>query len=126
MDIKKVGRPVPTGSRFELYSWIFMRISGILLIFLALGHLAIMHIINNVDTIDYEFVAARFTTPFWRIYDLLMLVLALFHGLNGARTMVEDYIHPAKWKRFTLSILYALGFLFTIVGSYTLLAFHPK
>src|SRR3990172_5615582 len=91
-----------TGSRFELYSWLFMRISGVFLIVLALGHLAIMHIFNNVDTIDYEFVAARFATPFWRIYDLLMLLLALLHGLNGTRTIIDDYIHRQGWRKFSI------------------------
>ena len=34
------GRERPTGG-FELYAWLFMRVSGVLLLFLALGHLAI-------------------------------------------------------------------------------------
>ena len=114
------------GSGFELYSWLFMRISGVLLIFLALGHLVIMHIINNVDIIDYDFVAARFATPFWRIYDLAMLLLAMIHGLNGLRTVIDDYIHPIRLKKFSLSIMYVIGIVFTLVGSYTILAFQPK
>src|SRR5687768_4218477 len=45
-------RARPT-STFEVYSWFFMRVSGVVLLFMVLGHLAIMHIINSVDTIDY-------------------------------------------------------------------------
>ena len=126
MEATNLGRTKPVGSRFELYSWLFMRISGVLLIFLALGHLAIMHIINNIDIIDYEFVVARFATPFWRVYDLLMLLLAMFHGLNGLRTVIDDYIHPVRVKKFSLTSMYIVGIVFTLVGSYTLIAFKPQ
>ena len=40
-------RHFPTGvspSSWEVWSWFFMRISGLLLVFLVLGHLAIMHV----------------------------------------------------------------------------------
>ncbi|MCP4892907.1 MAG: succinate dehydrogenase, partial [Actinomycetales bacterium] len=32
-------------SNFELYSWLFMRISGLVLVFLVLGHLFIMNML---------------------------------------------------------------------------------
>ncbi len=44
-------------SRLEPYSWLFMRISGLVLVVLALGHLAIMHLVNSVEIIDYDWVA---------------------------------------------------------------------
>ena len=39
----------PSGG-FELAAWYFMRISGLVLVLLALGHLFITHILNNVET----------------------------------------------------------------------------
>src|SRR5262245_39903591 len=105
------GRVAPSGG-VELFAWIFMRVSGLLLLFLALGHLAVMHLINNVDNIDYAFVAARFATPFWRTYDWLMLVLALLHGLNGLRVIIDDYFSGGR-RVFALSILYSTGLVFT-------------
>ena len=48
----------------------------------------IMHIIHNVDNIDFQFVAARYATPFWRTYDLLMLWFAMIHGVNRVRTIL--------------------------------------
>ena len=81
------GTPRPE-SGLELYAWIFMRISGLALLFLALGHLLMMHIIHNVASIDFRFVAARYATPFWRTYDLLMLWFAMIHGVNGVRIEV--------------------------------------
>ena len=82
------------------------------LLFLALGHLLIMHIIHNVDNIDFQFVAARYATPFWRTYDLVMLWLAMIHGVNGIRTVLVDYIARAaggwpRWLRFTFWDLFS-------------------
>jgi succinate dehydrogenase / fumarate reductase membrane anchor subunit len=118
------GRPRPE-SGLELYAWMFMRVSGVMLLFLALGHLLIMHIINNVDNIDFLFVARRYATPFWRTYDLVMLWLALIHGLNGIRTLVGDYVRPKGWQVATLASLYVFGFILLALGSLTILTFRP-
>lgn len=117
-------RPRPVGG-FELFMWFFMRASGILLLVLALGHLAIMHLINSIEVIDYAFVARRYATPFWRSYDLTMLILALVHGLNGLRTLIDDYVHPPGWRLLSLSLLYVVALVFLVVGSLVILTFQP-
>ncbi|HXX24281.1 MAG TPA: succinate dehydrogenase [Terriglobia bacterium] len=118
------GKPRPE-SGLELYAWMFMRVSGVVLLFLALGHLLIMHLINNVDNIDFQFVAHRYATPFWRTYDLVMLWLALIHGLNGIRTLVGDYVRSKGWQVASLASLYVLGFILLALGSLTILTFQP-
>jgi succinate dehydrogenase / fumarate reductase membrane anchor subunit len=118
------GRPRPE-SGLELYAWIFMRVSGITLLVLALGHLLIMHIIHNVDNIDFQFVARRYATPFWRTYDLLLLWLAMIHGVNGVRTVIVDYVSPRGWRTASLASLYLLGFVLITLGSLAILTFQP-
>ena len=29
--------------------------------------------------------------PFWQIWDLLLLWLAMLHGTNGIRVVIDDY-----------------------------------
>jgi succinate dehydrogenase / fumarate reductase membrane anchor subunit len=116
-------RPRPTGG-FELAAWIFMRGSGVVLVFLALGHLAIMHIINTVDTIDYDFVAKRFATPLWRSYDCLLLILAMLHGVNGARVVIDDYFRGG-WRILMLALLYIVALVTLVVGAVLLFTFQP-
>lgn len=118
------GRPKPE-SGLELYAWIFMRISGIALLVLALGHLLIMHIVHNVDHIDFQFVAQRYATPFWRTYDLVLLWLAMIHGVNGVRTVLVDYVSPRGWRTTSLASLYLLGFVLLALGSLAILTFQP-
>lgn len=118
------GRERPE-SGFELYAWVFMRLSGVLLVFLALGHLVIMHLLNNVDVIDYKFVAQRWANPIWRAYDWTMLVLALLHGFNGARILVDDYVHSKGWRLLWLTSLAVLALLTVVMGTQVVLTFTP-
>lgn len=120
------GRPIPHDSPFELFAWLFMRLSGIVLLFMAIGHLVIMHLINSIDNIDYQFVVQRWATPFWRIYDGIMLFLALLHGFNGLRTILDDYLQPGPWKKICLTLLYTLSLILMIGGLWVIVTFQPQ
>ncbi len=119
------GRPRPRNSNFELWSWLFMRISGFLLIVLVLVHLFFVHIITPIQNVDFAFVASRWDTPFWRWYDLSMLGLAMIHGLNGVRVVADDYIHSPGWRLVTMIVLWAVLLLFILIGAQVILSFTP-
>ena len=118
-------RAAPIGSRLELWSWYYFRVSGVLLLLLAFGHLAIMHIVNNVDAIDYHFVAERWRTVGWRVYDWLLLFLALTHGQNGLRIIIDDYLHHAPWRTAAHAANWLLLGLFLLLGTATIVTFQP-
>jgi succinate dehydrogenase / fumarate reductase membrane anchor subunit len=102
-----------------------MRISGVVLIFLVLGHLAIMHVFGSVEDVSAAFVAERLANPLWRVYDLTMVILALLHGTNGARWILDDYVHSGRWRLIAFSTLYTIAFVLLVVGSLILLTFQP-
>ena len=112
-------------SNFELASWLYMRVSGVLIAFFLLGHIVIMHILHHVDEIDYAFAAERLANPFWRIYDLVLLGLVVTHGLSGARIVLDDYVHSRGWRALLKTIMWALGVLFLVVGAFVLFTFQP-
>ena len=116
--------PKPTGG-LELWSWVFMRFSGLVLLVLALGHLVLMHLIHNVDTIDYNFVAGRYAGWFWRAYDGTLLILAMIHGLNGVRIILDDYLAGRRGHRLAVRLLYGVGIVFLLTGLYVVVFFHP-
>jgi succinate dehydrogenase / fumarate reductase membrane anchor subunit len=120
---KAVPRTVPAiRPRLEVWLWAFMRISGVLLIPLAFGHLAIMHIINNVHDINACFVYYRWNVLFWwRVYDALLLFLAYIHGLNGLRHVIDDYVHHQGWNRALNWIAFIGGSLVILVGAIALI-----
>lgn len=120
------GRAKPAeASGVELISWYFFRISGLLLLFLAVMHVVIMHLINTVDEIDYAFVADRWNSPFWKVYDFLLLALALLHGVNGARVSIEDYIRTPGWRVAAHTTLWVLTLVFMVIGAMAIVTFDP-
>ena len=123
---RRPGRERPRGG-FALWSWLFMRVSGIVLLFLAVGHVLIMHVIDTgVSRVDFEFVALRWESPFWRTWDWALLVLALVHGINGLRIVVQDYV---RWPgvRFAVNMLFAvIGFSLFVLGTVIVFTFDPS
>jgi succinate dehydrogenase / fumarate reductase, membrane anchor subunit len=106
---RRAGRQ-PPGAGGEFWWWVFMRVSGIVLLFLAVGHVLIMHVLGNgVDRVNFAFVALRWKSPFWRTWDWLLLSLALIHGVNGLRVISLDYIRRP-------GVRIAVNWLFTITG----------
>lgn len=114
---ERVNRFAVGSGGWELASWYFMRLSGILLLGLALGHLVIMHVLHGVETIDSAFVLGRLANPVWQVYDWLLLTLALLHGFNGLRIIIDDYVHAPAWRMTLQSIGYIAAFLAFVVGS---------
>ncbi len=117
-------RPRPSGG-IELWSWLFMRLSGVALLLLAVGHMVIMHLINNVDQMNYAFVAARWQSWFWRGYDLLLLTLAMIHGVAGMRVICTDYIHEPGRLRAALGAIYLFCGGLMALGLYVAIFFQP-
>ncbi len=114
-------------SNFEMYSWLFMRISGIVLIFLVLGHLLIMNILDGgVQRINFAFVAGRWASPFWQVWDLAMLWLAMLHGGNGLRTIINDYAERDMTRFWLKSLLYVSVIFIVALGTLVIFTFDPN
>jgi succinate dehydrogenase / fumarate reductase, membrane anchor subunit len=123
----RAARPKPEASGRERFWWYFMRLSGLALVFLALGHMFIMHVLVELTggEIDFAFVQSRWGTPFWRIYDLLLLVLAFVHGANGARVVVSDYVTHRRARSLIIGILLVLSGIWLVLGILVIALFDP-
>ena len=113
----------PATSNFELWSWYFFRVSGVLILFLVFGHLLVVHILNNVDDVTYAFVATRWQSLGWRFYDWLLLALTVSHGQNGLRVAIDDYIHRPGWRVFAHTLNWILLIVFLALGTLTIVTF---
>lgn len=117
----------PQASSIERFWWGFMRLSGILIVPLVFGHLALMHVAQGVFDITaaqavagtmasngtigaapsaVEFVYHRWSYAagglfVWRIYDLFLLALVTIHGFNGLRYVLTDYTSGNNFARRT-------------------------
>ncbi len=115
------------GRNFEKTSWIFMRASGLVLVILVLGHLFIMNILDGgVQRINFAFVAGRWSSPFWQVWDLTMLWLAMLHGTNGLRVIINDYAQSGKTQFWLRGVLYTASAATIILGTLVIFTFDPN
>ncbi len=116
--------PRPSGGGFETFSWYFFRVSGVVLIFLVIAHLIIMHASNDVACTTYRFVALRYDNPLWRLFDWLLLTLALTHGMNGLRVVIDDYVQSRGLRLTLMSTAGVVLLIFFMLGTITLITFQ--
>lgn len=113
-------------SRAEVWWWFFMRISGIILLFLVLIHIYVIHLVGEgVERVDFAFVSQRWDNVGWKTFDWTMLVLALLHGSNGLRIIIDDYIRSDGLRTTVKATLYTLTAILMIMGSAVLITFDP-
>jgi len=110
---------------FETWSWFFMRVSGLVLLFLALTHFTLTHITTDVADTDAAFVTQRWDNLMWRVFDWALLALALLHGLNGLRWIIDDYIPSPAKRAVVKSCLYTLSGALFAYGTLTIVTFSP-
>lgn len=120
---QRLGRGVKSGS-FEVYAWFFMRVSGVILLFIAVFHLLWMHLVIGVDNIDYDVVALRWQNPLWRVFDLALLIFALSHGVNGTRWVLGDYVRSPGWQLAAKWFVYVLALVIGAMGAYVIFTFQ--
>jgi succinate dehydrogenase / fumarate reductase, membrane anchor subunit len=100
--------PMEKRSRFELYSWVFMRVSGVILLFMALYHLYWWNLVVGVEHLSAQLVMERWNQPLWRLFNIGLATFAMLHGLNGARYSIEDYIRNPKIQRPVKYVVYTI------------------
>ena len=114
------------GPNLEKAGWIYMRASGVVLLVLIFGHLFTNLIVGEgVKAIDFGFVAGKWADPFWQWWDVLMLWLALIHGANGMRTIVNDYTSPGTLQKLLKGALFASAAVLIILGTLVVFTFEP-
>jgi succinate dehydrogenase / fumarate reductase, membrane anchor subunit len=114
-------------SSTEVWWWFFMRISGVVLVFLVLIHLFIMHLVDaGVERVNFTFVAERWDNVGWKTFDWAMLVLAVLHGTNGARIVIDDYVRRPGLRTAIKGTLYAVAGILSIMGTAVIVTFSPE
>ncbi|MGO3152570.1 MAG: succinate dehydrogenase hydrophobic membrane anchor subunit [Galactobacter sp.] len=122
----KYNRSRKSRTNFEMIAWLFMRISGVILIVLIFGHLFTNLLVGDgVHAIDWGFVAGKWASPLWQIWDLAMLWFAMLHGTNGVRTIINDYAEKDRTRFWLKGILYIVTAFIIILGTLVIFTFDP-
>jgi succinate dehydrogenase / fumarate reductase membrane anchor subunit len=100
VEAPRSARTARRSTNWEKWGWIYMRASGLVLVVLIFGHLFVNLVAGDgVNAIDFAFVAGKWANPFFIVWDTLLLWLALIHGANGMRTLINDYAYNPLIRR---------------------------
>ena len=118
---------VPQHSSTGAWAWMLQRLFGALLwIFLGM-HLLATHFgwftpnyVSNKDPASYGYVISRVQSPMW-IIDATLLILAVYHGLNGLKMISYDIWSGKTARKIIDWTLTILGLLSVIFGGYLLI-----
>lgn len=132
--------------------WLFQRISGALL-FITLGaHFYIYHYFmgpgmwsfdslgygaNDLETlrlmaesdptqIRYYALASLFAAPLWKVFDVLFITLACYHGFYGIVANIEDVVNHPAWRSVLTWLIYFAAFMLWVLGVVAVISFNPQ
>ena len=81
---------------------------------------------GGVQKVNFAFVAGRWSSPFWRTWDLAQLWLAELHGTLGLRTIINDYAERDLTRFWLKMVLYASAVLVVFLGTLVIFTFDPN
>lgn len=115
------------GANWEKWGWMYMRFSGAILVVLIFGHLFVnlFQPAEGIKAIDFAFVAGKWASPFWQVWDGAMLWLALIHGTNGMRTIVNDYSEREAVRKTLNVVLWLVCAALILLGTLVITTFDP-
>ncbi|MBP3037276.1 succinate dehydrogenase hydrophobic membrane anchor subunit [Arthrobacter sp. zg-ZUI100] len=133
IEAPRSGRIAPKYARtpggkgnFEMFAWLFMRVSGAILIVLIFTHLFVNLMLGDgIHAVDFGFVAGKWASPLWQVWDLVMLWLAMLHGTNGVRVIINDYADKNSTRMALKSILYIASLVIIVLGTLVIFTFDP-
>lgn len=104
----------------SVIEWYLQRITGALLLILLAAHFWVEHFMSaplRRGELTYEVIRARIANPYWQAVDIGFLLVALYHGLSGARNMILDYGRIGRTAaRVSTAILVLVGVLWAYWG----------
>lgn len=109
-----------SGTRERYLSWVLVRLTGLVLTVLVLGHFALTHIVTDVAETDAAFVERRWGSAFWLVWDWLLLAAAVSHGAAGIWIATADYVQPGPRRRLIQRVLIAISITLFSIGTITI------
>lgn len=111
------------GGGSSLWPWLLQRISGIFLSVGAIVHFWMLH--DGSGPPIYDEVVTRLASPFWVTFYIMLLMVLLYHGLNGAWAVFLDFDTSSYFKSVVKVALYLIGVFTLTAGVVVLTGFTP-
>lgn len=139
---KTKSRSLPLSKRglnFEMLMWIFTRLSALamygLILFAILGalYMGARYQMNMADIMRWGFMPNSphvvntdvpeiepWMTPFWKLTAIVLLLVAVAHGIHGLVVVADDYVVSHRGRQIVRVISILLVLMFFLTGAYVI------
>lgn len=129
-NVLKGTQRVRVAPRSGTYAWIFQRVTAYGLIIFLTVHMWVNHVtpVTTGNELTFEIVNNRYYAypVIYAINTIGLLTCSLFHGFNGVRNVLYDFVTNPTGRRIGTAVLMVLGAALLIDGSLTLIAIASK
>jgi succinate dehydrogenase / fumarate reductase cytochrome b subunit len=118
---KSMGSNALPGQVFGTYRWftgslayVLHRVTGLGLVFFIFFHILSVTKATSADPSHYDLMIRRMQEPDFKLGEIMLYAALLFHGINGIRILLVDFIiertaiHKTLFWAFTAIILILL------------------
>jgi len=111
-------------SRSGSIPWLLQRISAVILFVLLMLHFVTYHFLGKGKAVGYHWVIERAGYWWFPLLQFAFLLTALYHGLNGVWSVLEDYTTNKYWRLAWYSLLLTVGVVLLFVGTLTIIKLY--
>ena len=109
--------------REGMLGWTMQRITAVIMLLMVSMHLLWEHFfIKSPQTMDK--MGNRMATPFWFIFDAILLLVVVFHMLYGLYGIYVDFNPKPTSKKVVYFFTWILGLVLCVFGVWALVAFY--
>lgn len=111
-------------SRSGSLPWLLQRISAVILFVLLLLHFITYHFLSQGRAASYQEIVADARSWWFPLLQFAFLFTALYHGLNGVWSVLEDYTSSRFWRLVWYGLLLTVGTVLLFVGTLTIIKLY--
>jgi len=110
------------GKSLFYISYSLHRITGLILVLYLVMHLSYLTSLRFGEEIYESFIATT-VTPTFLIFDILLVLVGVYHGVNGLRLILHEFGLAYDVRRPILYLSYFLVLVLWLYASYKLYVF---
>ncbi|MCD6493049.1 MAG: succinate dehydrogenase, cytochrome b556 subunit [Archaeoglobaceae archaeon] len=104
----------------SLFSWAFtfQRLTGVVLLIYLLAHLTYLSTLLDTTGATYESMIAITVSRQFLIFDILLILCGVFHGVNGFRIILHEFGIAYGYRKPLLAIFIVIAVVVWLYASY--------
>ncbi len=104
----------------SLFSWAFtfQRLTGVVLLIYLLAHLTYLSTLLDKTGATYESMIAITVSRQFLVFDILLVLCGVFHGVNGFRIILHEFGIAYEYRKPLLAIFTVIAVVVWLYASY--------